>query len=221
MSDWILALETSSDACSIALLGPDEVHVRHQVAPRQHTELLIPMIEAVLQEAGRIAADLTLVAFGCGPGSFTGVRIAAATAQGFALARDLPLVPISSLAALAAGANRLYGQRHLLCTLDARRSEIYAGAFVLQEGVWKRCGTERVLAPADLTIPDETGNWSAVGHGWAAHAGRYAAATAALTLLDLPYPMAEDVARLARLVPPAARVVAADALPVYLRGAVD
>lgn len=221
MSDWILALETSSEACSVALLGPVAVYAEHRVAPRRHTELLVPMIEAVLCAADKRPADLDLIAFGCGPGSFTGVRIAAAVAQGIALARDLPLVAVSSLAALAAGAGRLYGKQHVLSVLDARRGEVYAGAFELLDGIWQLRGAERVLPPEALAAPGRLQPWFAVGHGWDVYADRFTPDTAALPRLDLPYPCAEDIARLARAAGPEARVSAADALPVYLRVAVD
>lgn len=222
MSGWTLALETSSEACSVALLGDDAVHVEHCVAPRRHTALLVPMIEAVLHAARCRPAEVTLVAFGRGPGSFTGVRIAAAAAQGFALAHARPLLGISSLAALAAGAARRDGRHRVLCALDARRSEIYAGAWALHDGAWQLHGAERVLAPGALEQPDADGDWTLAGHGFTVYAGQFSAALTALPLLDLPYPMAEDVARLARAQVAAGAVIdPATRLPVYLRAAVD
>ncbi len=222
MSGWTLALETSSEACSVALLGADALHVEHCVAPRRHTALLVPMIEAVLHAARCRPAEVTLVAFGRGPGSFTGVRIAAAAAQGFALAHACPLIGISSLAALAAGAARRDGRRHLLCALDARRSEIYAGAYQLQDTTWRLHGKERVLSPGALELPDAGSDWSLVGHGFVVYAGQFNAPLTALPLLDLPYPLAEDVARLARThAATGSAIDPSTRLPVYLRAAVD
>lgn len=179
------------------------------------------MIDAVMSEAGRRPRDIDLLAFGCGPGSFTGVRIAAAVAQGIAMAHALPLVPVSSLAALASGAARLYGARSILAALDARRGEIYLGAYRDTDTGLDCISPDQVLPPGALELPSANEAWFAVGHGWDAYAGRFSPACAKLPRLRLPYPLAEDIARLARAAGPAAQVSAAEAMPIYLRAALD
>ena len=179
------------------------------------------MIDAIMIEAGRRPRDIDLVAVGRGPGSFTGVRIAATVAQGIAMAHALPLVPVSSLAALAAGAARLYGARSILAALDARRDEIYLGAYRNTETGLACVSVDQVLPPGALELPSSDEAWFAVGHGWDAYAGRFSPACAKLPRLRLPYPLAEDVARLARAAGRTAQVSVEEAMPIYLRAALN
>ena len=219
----ILALETSTDACSVAIMSGDAVHEVHEIAPRQHTDLLFTMIERVLADAGMARSALDLIAFGRGPGAFTGVRIAAGVAQGIALACNLPLAPISTLAALAAGGARLYGGRQILAALDARRAEIYLAALRFDDAnaVGHSVIADCVLAPEAVSIAGPA-QWLAVGNGWSAYHARFAPDIAAITRANLLYPHAQDVARLGgALHARGGSVAVADALPVYLRGAVD
>nr|VFJ96912.1 MAG: tRNA threonylcarbamoyl adenosine modification protein YeaZ [Candidatus Kentron sp. H]VFJ97120.1 MAG: tRNA threonylcarbamoyl adenosine modification protein YeaZ [Candidatus Kentron sp. H]VFK02851.1 MAG: tRNA threonylcarbamoyl adenosine modification protein YeaZ [Candidatus Kentron sp. H] len=125
----ILAIDTATDACSVALHLDGEYWGRHELAPRQHAEILLPRIRELLSEAGLSLNHLDALAFGRGPGAFTGVRIATSVAQGLAFGADLPVVPISSLHALAQGAWRERGERNLLAALDARMGEVYWGAY--------------------------------------------------------------------------------------------
>lgn len=219
----VLALETATEACSVALSTHGACVERHVVAGRRHTALVLPMIDEVLAEAGLARTQIDLVAFGCGPGSFTGVRIAASVAQGIAFAAELPVAAVSTLCALAAGAARVSGARRVACATDARREEIYAGAYEFDaEGTLANVVLEDcVLAPDALRLPDG-GDWVAAGNGWQAYAERFDAGAVPARSAELPHPHARDVARLGEALHAAGRSVgAAEAQPRYLRRAVD
>jgi tRNA threonylcarbamoyladenosine biosynthesis protein TsaB len=217
----LLALEMATDACSVALNCAGVVHARHHIAPRQHTELVVDMLDEVLAEAGLERADIAAVAYGHGPGSFTGVRIAATLAQGIALARDLPVIAVSTLAALAAGAQRRGHAGRIVAALDARRSEIYVATFSAIVPRLERLGVDAVIAPEDLLLPDG-GDWLAVGTAWDTYAKRFPAALRALARDRVDYPDAIDIATLAMHELAAGHARTADtAMPLYLRGALD
>lgn len=214
----LLAIETATESCSAALLSGERVLVRSEVAPRRHAELLLPMCEALLAEAGMRRADLNAIAVGCGPGAFTGVRLAISAAQGLALALDLPVVAISSLAALAMQAPD--NGAAILAVIDARMGEVYAGVFRRgSDGLVEAIGEEFVGPATALDLPDAD-TWNVVGSGWAAHGEALQA-----RLPGIPkwaegerYPQAVDVARLAAAAARAGRgVIPEQALPVYLR----
>lgn len=219
----VLAIETATDACSVALLDDDVAHWRHEIAPRQHTELLLAMIDSVLQDSGHVRSSLRGVAFGCGPGSFTGVRVAASVAQGLAGALSLPVVAVSTLHALAAGAAREHGAGYYLAALDARRQEMYVGGYHFAQAL---ADGNALLADAlhipEQIKPDPTTPWSRTGGGWSVYADRLPTAIAALPALGPALPHARDVARIGAARLAAGHGVAADrAVPVYLRGALD
>ncbi len=163
----LLALEAATDACSAALLIGDEVQERFEVAPRRHVALLLPFIDRLLADAGLAPGQLDALAFGCGPGSFTGLRIAAGMAQGIAFGADLPVVPVSTLAALAQGCVRAQGVGAVLAALDARMQEVYFGAFRTgSDGLVVLQGEEVVCAPGSIPVPG-VADWYAAGEGWA------------------------------------------------------
>ncbi len=162
----ILALETSTDACSAALCIGEEVRERFKIAPRRHAALLLPFVEELLHEAGLRQQDLHAVAFGCGPGSFTGLRIAAGMAQGIAFGADLPVLPVSTLAALAQGCVTQCGRRPTLAALDARMGEVYFGAYAAAEnGLVSALGEDVVCAPAEIPLPPGR-DWCVAGDAW-------------------------------------------------------
>ena len=130
----LLAIDTSGDACSAALFLDGVIEQRLDPTPRRHGELLLPMMQALLESAGIGLDALDAIAFGRGPGSFTGVRIAVAVAQGGAFGAGCPTVPVSTLAAMAVGEYRRTGRRRVLAALDARMGEVYWG-------VYERSGT--------------------------------------------------------------------------------
>jgi len=215
----LLALDTATEACSAAVLVGGGVLERYELAPRRHAALILPMIEAVLADAGLGAMQLDAVAFGRGPGAFTGVRVAVGIAQSIAFAADLPVVPVSTLAALALGAGRETGQARIAAALDARMGEIYWGAYAVTDQTAEPLSEECVCPPADASAP--AGDWFGVGSGWAAHAAILGQRLAVSGWLGERYPRAGDIARLAA--DPARRIawVSAElALPVYLRNEV-
>jgi tRNA threonylcarbamoyladenosine biosynthesis protein TsaB len=127
----ILAIDTSGEACSAALLTEKGLQQRLALEPRRHADLILGMVAALMEEADLRLRDLDALAFGRGPGSFTGVRIATAVVQGLAFGADLPVVPVSTLAGLAQGQHRRQGARQCLAALDARMGELYWGRYVL------------------------------------------------------------------------------------------
>jgi tRNA threonylcarbamoyladenosine biosynthesis protein TsaB len=213
----ILALDTAADACSVALLAGGEIIERIELAPRRHAASLLPMAGECLAEAGLALGELDAVAFGRGPGSFTGLRIAASVAQGIAFGADLPVAPVSNLAAGAAAALRLRGWRRVVVAFDARMGEIYAARFTIGEGGLPHAiGEEALLAPDVLEAPGEDG-WHGAGSAfgaWPALADRLGLAAADAGIAPLARDLlgiAGDAARNGLL------VAAEDALPVYLR----
>ncbi len=216
----LLAIETATESCSAALLMDGAVSLRYQVRPRMHAELILPMMEALLSEAGLVPGQLDALAFGRGPGSFTGVRIAAGVAQGVAFAADLPVVPVSTLAALAQRGFRERGVRRLLTAFDARMKEVYWGGFLIDaDGLAQPLLAEQVAAPESLALPGDSG-WFGVGSGWQTYGERLSALLGpALQGVDAELLCsAADVAVLGAAGLRAGQAVAAEqALPVYLR----
>jgi tRNA threonylcarbamoyladenosine biosynthesis protein TsaB len=215
----VLAIDTSGDACSAALLLGERVSERFEIAPRRHAELLLPMIDALLGEAGLSVRDLDGIAYGRGPGAFTGLRIAAGVTQGIALAAALPVAPVSSLAALARGVWREHTHRAVLAAFDARLGEIYFGAFRVAGDAVEALGEERVAAAQAVPIPGDD-QWIGAGSGWRVYRAELEARFAGRLQAVLPdaQPHAHDVAVLGRaLLAAGAGLGAAQALPVYLR----
>lgn len=214
----LLAIETATESCSAALLGDGCLLARSELAPRRHAELLLPMCEELLAEAGLKRRDLDAIAVGCGPGAFTGVRLAVSVAQGVALALDIPVVAVSSLAALAMQAPD--NGAAILAVIDARMGEVYAGTFRRSaEGLVEPIGVESVGDANVLQLP-EAAAWNVVGSGWATYRDVLATRLpgAPLWADGERYPQATDVARLAAPLARDGRGVAPEhALPVYLR----
>src|SRR5690606_12153575 len=131
-----------TEACSCAVLHKDIIHERHELVPRQHTRLLLPMVQQLLQECGLEFAELDAIAFGKGPGSFTGLRIAAGVTQGIAFAANLPVIPVSTLAALALQGSDGKDTLVFSC-LDARIEELYWGWYRVYQGRPELVGDEQ------------------------------------------------------------------------------
>jgi tRNA threonylcarbamoyladenosine biosynthesis protein TsaB len=213
----VLAIECSSAVGSVALAVGDRIVVREIGTPREQTERLLQLADELMTSERLAVASLDAVTFGRGPGSFTGLRMAAAIAQGFALGSGVPLLPVSSLACLAQRALRERAVTHALTCVDARMGEVYWGEFeVGADGLVAPTAEERVSAPAGVKATGE--RWTAVGDGFRAYPELAAlAASANERWLDL-VPSAVDLLPLALADLRAGRTVAAEAaLPVYLR----
>ncbi len=165
----ILAIETATEACSAALLLDGEIMERFVVQPRQHSELILGMVDELLNAAGISLKELDAVAFGAGPGSFTGVRIATGVVQGIAFGADLPVVPISTLAALAQHHFRKNGGRRILPAFDARMNELYWGCYEVDESGLARPMLDDRLLPPEQVSWLQGGGWHGVGGGWSAY----------------------------------------------------
>jgi tRNA threonylcarbamoyladenosine biosynthesis protein TsaB len=216
----LLGLDTSGDACSAALFLDGAVIQRLELEPRRHGELILGMLHGLLEEAGLSLQALDAIAFGRGPGSFTGVRIAVAVAQGVAFGAGLPTVPVSTLAALAQGVYRRSGHRRILAALDARMGEVYWGGYELgPEEIVVATGAELVCVPDQVPVP-EGGGWWGAGPGWSAHGVNLGSRIG--TALDGMAPdaicEAQDIVRLAAVMAEKGELVSPEsAQPVYLR----
>lgn len=210
----ILALETSTELGSCALLRDGVVAERICPPGKSHSETLLPLVRELLAESGVKVGQLDAIAFGVGPGAFTGLRVACGAAQGLAVATNRPLIPVTSLETMAA----LAGAERVLALLDARMGEVYSGSYQLIDGAYRLLGDIRVSAPDAVALPVESG-WIACGNAIAAYpalAERLSAAGIAMQADILPG--AAAVARLA--VPRVARgegIDAALAVPLYIR----
>ena len=216
----LLALETSTEACSVALWIDGRVSERHEIAPRRHTDLVLPWCDALLAEAGIAKSSLDAIAVGRGPGAFTGVRLAVALAQGMALALDRPVLPVSTLAALAMRAPR-EDAAAILAVIDARMGEFYTAMYTpMADGMVEAAGEEILCAPAQQgRIAITAGALVGIGSGFKTPAWR--------ELMDSPLmlacdpeglPHAADVARLGAAAWERGEAIAPDRLePAYLR----
>jgi len=219
----LLALDTATEACSAALLVDGAVSHRWTCAPQQHAGLILPMLEALLDEAGMSVAALDGLAFGRGPGSFTGLRIAAGVAQGIAFVADLPVVRISTLAAMAQQALESEPEAAVIAALDARMGQVYWGVYTADEGGLARpLSGEGVSDPAAVKPPAAGPCWG-VGSGFASYGEILAEAIGHGLVASDPglLPDARFMLELgARDLRAGLGVVAEAALPVYLRDSV-
>ncbi|MFM2594511.1 tRNA (adenosine(37)-N6)-threonylcarbamoyltransferase complex dimerization subunit type 1 TsaB [Vibrio harveyi] len=221
MSAKILAIDTATENCSVALLVNDRVISRSEVAPRDHTKKVLPMVDEVLKEAGLTLQDLDALAFGRGPGSFTGVRIGIGIAQGLAFGADLPMIGVSTLAAMAQASYRLHGATDVAVAIDARMSEVYWARYTRQEnGEWAGVDAECVIPPARLAeeaqADDKT--WTKAGTGWDAYQEDFGKLPLNLTSGDVLYPDSQDIVILAEQeLKKGNTVPVEESSPVYLR----
>jgi len=217
----LLAIETSEAACSAAIWSNGDVIEKYREQPRGHSELLLPMIDTLMSESGISKKQLDAIAFGRGPGSFTGVRIAAAVTQGISFGLDIPVMPVSSLQALAQGVCRTSDHQQVAAAFDARMNEVYwALCSADNDGVMQLQGGEMVCAPERVSQPQQ-GGWIGAGSGWNAYAEELSERLSPWIGQQFPhlYCHAQDVASIAAhaLSQGDVAVTAAQALPLYLR----
>ncbi|MCL9773198.1 tRNA (adenosine(37)-N6)-threonylcarbamoyltransferase complex dimerization subunit type 1 TsaB [Vibrio methylphosphonaticus] len=221
MTNKILAIDTATENCSVALLVGDKTYARSELAPRDHTKKVLPMVDELLNEAGLTLQDLDALAFARGPGSFTGVRICIGVAQGLGFGADLPMIGISTLKAMAQGAYRKNETTNVATAIDARMSEVYWGRFErLENGDWTEVEAEQVVAPDTVVAntPQDGKTWATAGTGWEAYTDSLSALAIDTQPSGVLYPEAEDIAFLAQYELAKGNVVAAEeASPVYLR----
>ena len=232
----ILSLETSTNACSVALIDGTKTDYssieRFEIAPRMHTELILPMLDSVLDEAALDIQEIDVLAYGRGPGAFTGVRVGTGVIQALSYGADIPVAQISSLAAIA---QRVHLQQPLqalkiLVASDARMKEIYFAAYEAVDGFMQNKGIESVLKPENLPSflaqqaiePDK--NYLMVGSGWSEYALELAEISAQCHFSEdslaekNTYPHAREIAYLAFKEVELQNLVSAEQIsPVYLR----
>jgi len=216
----ILALDTSTEACSVALMIDDNLNYRYRLASQQHTQLILPMVDELLAEAQFSLTQLDCLSFCAGPGGFTGVRIAAGVVQGLAFGADLPVVPVSTLATMAQGTYREFSAKYILSAIDARMREVYWGVYqVNDQGLVEALQNDCVTSAEKAFIP-ETNHWFGVGTGWESYSTIFQKKlnNRLERFYSEFYPNAKDIITLAKPKFQQKQYVSADkALPVYLR----
>jgi tRNA threonylcarbamoyladenosine biosynthesis protein TsaB len=219
----ILALDTATEACSVALLNGGSIQVDYLETSRDHSRLILKMIDNLLAESGITPRQLDGLAFGRGPGSFTGVRIATAVVQGIAFAIDRPVVPVSNLAAIAQRSYRESGHSRVLTAIDARMGEVYWAAYLCGDGgLMQSCLDECVTAPESVPLPEikPDGNWVGAGTGWCSYQPILLSATQELPVTEFEHqlPHARDILALAQAELKRGLGVSAERVrPAYLR----
>lgn len=166
----LLVIDTAAEACSVALQVDDVCINRFEICPQLHSQRLLPMVAEVLAEAGLSIKQIDCLGFGRGPGSFTGVRIATGMIQGLALGADLPVVGVSTLAAMAQQAIELFQSENIIAAIDARMGEVYFAHYKNVAGIAQLQGQEQVLPPNDAAkLIRGLDSPCGVGSGWQAY----------------------------------------------------
>lgn len=214
----ILIIDTATEACSVALEVNQHVFNRFEVCPQQHSQRILPMIDEVLKEANVTLQDLDYLAFGRGPGSFTGVRIATGVLQGLALGTGHKVVCISTLAAMAQQAYAQNQCEYVCAAIDARMSEVYFGQYQLKQNLMALVGKEQVLPPEEGSLLlTNSRTMAGVGTGWLAYPELNASAKIEVRT-DILYPNALYMLPIAKaLIADGNAVEVDDIQPVYLR----
>lgn len=222
MNNTILALDTATEACSVALLHQEYITFEYELSPRIHTQRILPMVDSLLNTANISIKDVDYLAFGRGPGSFTGVRVGVGIAQGLALGAELKVVPISNLTTMAEQAYQELGTKEVIALIDARMNEVYFSQLVLTEQGWIEKVKEQVCSPenAITQFKLEADNITVVGTGWNAYP-QFAEQNLPLVISEITLPSAKYMLSLAEHEIKKANVKSIDEIePVYLRNEV-
>lgn len=213
----ILAIETSSELASVALLHNARITAHEAEGVQTHSQTVLPMVQTLLAQAGITLAQCNAIAFGAGPGAFTGVRTACGVAQGLAFGAGLPVVPIVTLQAMAQACRAITGAADVVVVLDARMEEVYWAQYRYRDG-WQEVIAPRLCAPAAVA---PAGSVIACGNGLTAYSSAFAAASFTQDAQLGVMPHAAQIAQLAQIEFAAGRMMnARDAQPVYLRNKV-
>ena len=218
----ILAIDTATEACSAALLIETEIIERYQVAPRKQSELILPMVDEIMHESGCLMSQLDAVAFGCGPGSFTGVRLATAVTQGIAFAADIPGIPVSTLKAMAHDSMSRFNVDCVMTAIDARMKEVYWAVYQNAGNSISEQQPEQVIAPQDISYQANS-SVIGVGTGWGTYRQILSTVTGSIIQRIEPevFPRAASIVQLgAEKWLNNESIDAQHALPVYLRNQV-
>ena len=214
----LLALDTATNWLSVACGDETRWHELGEPSGEKHSQRVLPLIGEVLAEAGWAVADVDGIAFGSGPGSFTGVRIACGVAQGLAFGINAPLVGVPTLLAMAHAAWREGGTTRAIVCLDARMREVYAAAYWRQDDRWHTCLEPAVVKPQEVRLPQSAGGqWFGLGNGFAVYP-ELQSITGIARIAPSAAPSARAIGELARPRFAAGEgVAAADARPLYVR----
>lgn len=220
----LLAIDASTEACSVAILKDNQVLSDFELCPQSHSVVLLPMVDKLLAKAGAKLSDFDALVYGRGPGSFTGVRIGIGVAQGLAFAADLPTIGISTMQAMAQQAFEQEGQAKVSVAIDARMSEVYCGQWQANEhGLMTLVGEEQVLPPQQFaeSLGQEDSHYGA-GTGWQAYQEAFQPHCANLESISVMYPNAQFMLALAQQEFLAGKALPAEqAQPVYVRDTVS
>ena len=222
MNHTILALETATEACSAALLHQDHITFEDELSPRTHTQRILPMVDGLLKNANLSIKEVDYLAFGRGPGSFTGVRVGVGVAQGLALGAELKVVPISNLTTMAEQAYQELGATEVIALIDARMNEVYFSQLVRTENGWIEKVKERVCSPEGALVQFQldTDKITVVGTGWAAYP-QFSEQNLPLAISEITLPSAKYMLALAEQEIAKGNVKSVDEIePVYLRNEV-
>jgi tRNA threonylcarbamoyladenosine biosynthesis protein TsaB len=211
----VLAIDCSTEWLAVAAGDASGFHEHRECAGQAHSERVLPLVEALLHELGWQLGDLGGIAFGAGPGSFTGIRIACGVAQGLALGRGIPVAAVPTLEAIAQDAHRAHGVTHVFACTDARMKEVYVAAYERTDAGWREVLAPAVVGPGEVALP--AGSWFGAGDGLAAHP--VLVERCAFSGVDATIkPSARAIGELGRARLTAGQgTPAADALPLYVR----